>query len=88
MILRSVTRHVRDQNWFAVGLDFMIVIVGVFIGIQVANWNDERLEEQRRVQIIDSLETNLSDAAAVQRRFLAEISQGLDRWESAYQRGE
>ncbi len=42
MILRSVIRHVRDQNWFAVGLDFLIVVVGVFIGIQVANWNEER----------------------------------------------
>ena len=42
MILRSITRHVRDQNWFAVGLVFLIVIVGVFIGIQVSNWNGER----------------------------------------------
>ena len=23
-------KHVRDQNWFAVGLDFLIVVVGVF----------------------------------------------------------
>ena len=42
MLLRSVTRHVREQNWFAVTLDFLIVVVGVFIGIQVSNWNDER----------------------------------------------
>ena len=41
MILRSVIKHVRDQNWFAVGIDFLIVVVGVFIGIQVSNWNDE-----------------------------------------------
>lgn len=40
MLLRRLTRHVKDQNWFAVGIDFVIVIVGVFIGIQVANWND------------------------------------------------
>lgn len=38
MILRSITRHVRDQNWFAVGLDFMIVVLGVFIGLQVQQW--------------------------------------------------
>jgi len=23
MILRSIRKHVRDQNWFAVGLDFL-----------------------------------------------------------------
>ncbi len=45
MILRSVMKHVRDQNWFAVGLDFLIVVVGVFIGIQVANWNETRRED-------------------------------------------
>lgn len=45
MILRSLTRHVRDQNWFAVGLDFLIVVVGVFIGIQVANWNESRQDQ-------------------------------------------
>jgi len=45
MILRSLTKHVRDQNWFAVGIDFVIVIVGVFIGIQVANWNEARQQD-------------------------------------------
>lgn len=47
MIRRRITKHVRDQNWFAVGIDFLIVVVGVFIGIQVANWNDERVDEDR-----------------------------------------
>ena len=39
MILRSLTRHVRDRNWVAVLLDFPIVIDGVFIGVQVTNRN-------------------------------------------------
>ena len=43
MLLRRITEHVRAQNWFAVGIDFVIVVVGVFIGIQVSNWNDKRL---------------------------------------------
>ncbi len=42
MILRSITEHVKAQNWFAVGLDFLIVVIGVFIGIQVSNWNEVR----------------------------------------------
>jgi hypothetical protein len=55
MILRSITRHVRDQNWFAVGLDFFIVVVGVFIGIQVANWNDERVQQEREALLLAEL---------------------------------
>ena len=47
MLLRRITEHIKTQNWFAVGLDFLIVVGGVFIGIQVANWNAERLEARR-----------------------------------------
>jgi hypothetical protein len=46
MILRSVTKHVKEQNWFAVVLDLVIVVFGVFIGIQVSNWN-QNLENKR-----------------------------------------
>ena len=42
MILRRITKHVKDQNWFAVGLDFLIVVIGVFIGLQVNTWNEAR----------------------------------------------
>ncbi|NKI36383.1 hypothetical protein HFP89_14525 [Wenzhouxiangella sp. XN79A] len=56
MILRSITRHVREQNWFAVGLDFLIVVVGVFIGIQVANWNAERADRVEAGNVLERLE--------------------------------
>ena len=51
MILRSVTKHVKDQNWFAVFLDLLIVVIGVFIGIQVSNWN-EQIAGQKQAQVL------------------------------------
>ena len=39
MILSRVIEHVRKQHWTAVFLDFVIVVMGVFIDIQVSNWN-------------------------------------------------
>ncbi len=42
MILRRISAPVKDQNWFAVGVDFVIVVIGVFIGIQVSDWNASR----------------------------------------------
>ncbi len=44
MILRRITEHVKAQNWFAVALDFLIVVLGVFVATQVANWNAARIE--------------------------------------------
>lgn len=42
MLLRRVIAHVEKQNWAAVILDFCIVVLGVFIGLQLGNWNDTR----------------------------------------------
>lgn len=42
MILRRFMKHVTDQNWFAVGLDVIVVITGIFLGMQVTEWNNER----------------------------------------------
>ena len=50
MLLRRVTLHVRDQNWTAVLIDFVIVVIGVFVGLQVQDWNEfrkDRIEEQQ-----------------------------------------
>ena len=44
MLLRRVTKHIQTQNWFAVLVDFVIVVVGVFVGLQVQDWNDSRKE--------------------------------------------
>jgi hypothetical protein len=46
MILRRVVEHTKTQNWFAVLLDLFIVIIGVFIAIEVANWNQARQDRQ------------------------------------------
>jgi len=37
MLLRRVIQHFRKQEWTAIGIDFLIVVVGVFMGIQVSN---------------------------------------------------
>ena len=78
MILRRVMQHVREQNWFAVGIDFVIVVVGVFIGIQVANWNEarkERAAEQRYlVELARDLEADVAELQRGRRHNLARLA--------------
>jgi hypothetical protein len=50
MILQNLTRAIREQNWFAVVLEFVIVIAGVVIGFQIQAWNagrSDRADESR-----------------------------------------
>ena len=68
MILRRFMQHVREQNWFAVSLDVIVVIVGIFLGLQVQNWYEEQgeraLEEEYLMRIegelLQSIELNES----------------------------
>ena len=59
MLLRRVIEDVKNQNWTAVCIDFGIVVVGVFIGIQVANWNDSRQDQQVAGELLIRLENDL-----------------------------
>ena len=49
MILRHVIEHMKHQHWTAIWIDLVIVILGVFIGTQVSNWNADRETRQKSV---------------------------------------
>jgi len=46
MILGRLGDRLKRQDWIAVAIELTLLIVGVFLGIQVANWNDQRKERQ------------------------------------------
>jgi len=64
MILARITRAIREQNWFAVCLEFVIVIAGVVIGFQVTGWAGERdqraIERRHLVEISDDLDIEIA----------------------------
>jgi len=49
MILRRLSQSVKEQNWTAICIEFVLLVSGVFLGIQVANWNTERETRQKSV---------------------------------------
>ena len=67
MILRRVREHVTHHNWFAVTVDFIIVVLGVFVGIQASNWNEARVERRQareyRAMLQSDLDANLENLA-------------------------
>ncbi len=71
MILRRLMQHVKDQNWFAVGLDFMIVVSGVFVGIQVSNWNAAAADARLGRVFADRLTADLEEEAVKHGRLIS-----------------
>ena len=68
MVIRRIRHHVASHNWFAVLVDLVIVVVGVFLGTQANNWNDARIElgaaAAYRDEIAEDLRGNEIDLAA------------------------
>lgn len=65
MLLKRLRQDAARENWFGVVLDLVILILGVFLGMQVNNWNAARLEDNKgeayRARLTADLEANLKD---------------------------
>lgn len=82
MLLRRVIEHVRDQNWAAVGIDFVIVVVGVFFGIQVSNWNEDRKSLQQERELLERLKVEINQnivSSQEKRRFFDTVYTSAER---------
>ncbi len=78
MLLRRVIEHIKDQNWTAVALDLVIVIVGVFLGIQVSNWNAsqaDRVNNKRYASyIVEDLRSDIEELKEVEAFMVRRVS--------------
>ncbi len=64
MILRRVIAHFRKQEWTAIAIDFLIVVFGVFIGIQVSNWNATINDRQRETAVLRAMIEDIDATSA------------------------
>ncbi|MEE2525934.1 hypothetical protein V0U79_06115 [Hyphobacterium sp. HN65] len=76
MILARLATALRQQNWIAVVIEFVIVIAGVVIGFQITAWNAGRVERSREAVILCRLDEEFGRIEADVRQHVidAEIS--------------
>jgi len=68
MILARLSRAIRTQNWFAVALEFVIVIAGVVIGFQVTAWNARQQDRADEARFLNRLHTDIELAESLSLR--------------------
>jgi hypothetical protein len=61
VIGRRVIGHLKNQQWTAFGIEFVIVVLGIFIGLRVSNWNQERTVDQQAAKFAERLKTDLRE---------------------------
>ena len=63
MILRRLSQSLKEQNWTAIWIEFVLLVSGVFLGIQVSNWNAERELNKKSAVFTERLKADLREEA-------------------------
>jgi|SRR3954451_9362599 hypothetical protein len=64
MIFKRAVAKLRAQDWMAIAIELAIVIIGVFAGMQVSDWNQARIEKQQTQRLLEQLVPELRNQVA------------------------
>lgn len=85
MILRRLSRYVAEQNWIAVAIEFVLIVLGIYLGLWLGNLNEDRQDRELYSEafgrVVVELENNLAgieaDQGAIRER-LPVVQQALE----------
>lgn len=64
MILRRIGEALRKQDWFTVAIEFLIVVFGIFVGLQVNDWSQESRDRADERAALERLFVEMQNAYA------------------------
>jgi len=77
--LRRLAAALRRQDGLTVFVEIMIVVIGIFVGLQVNNWNEARKEEEQTERYLERLANDLTSMQAqikAEAAFAAQLHEG------------
>lgn len=86
MILRRLSDAFRKQDWFTVAVEILIVVLGVFLGIQLGNWNEARKAQASEQQLLEGLHNDVLLAEVMLERDRGRRPQRLIYLAAAYEK--
>ncbi|MGI9219893.1 MAG: hypothetical protein ACR2QS_02535 [Woeseiaceae bacterium] len=66
IIIRRITEHFRRQDWFALLMDLLIVVVGIYLGLQVDAWNTARQDRVIEREYLERLLADMDESIGAQ----------------------
>ena len=87
MLRSTIEEFLKKRDWNSLFLEFAIVVVGVFVGLQAQQWSEEREDRQRLQRIVVALKADMADARRVESRFQREIERGISAFDEARRQG-
>lgn len=60
MALRKLAQRLREHDWLTVLIELVVVMVGVYIGLQASNWNHDRQQDSRGAEYLQRFNDDLT----------------------------
>ena len=77
-ILRRMSEALRKRDWFGIGFELFVVVLGVMLGIAASRWSADREERAYKRQILASLDATMRDyeyeGGRIQKRMSAALA--------------
>jgi hypothetical protein len=77
MIIRRFITALRQQDWTTVTIEFLIVVAGIFVGLQVDDWNRSVNDRALERGYLERLHADISRLLPMQQRILTRRTETL-----------
>lgn len=81
-MLRHVIVQLRRQDWTAVAIELIVVVAGVFIGVQASNWNEDRVSRAHEHELLVDLRAEVAESihqTQIRTRAFAQVERSGER---------
>lgn len=78
MRIRQIALHLKQQNWVAVFLDFVIVVSGIFVGLLASEWNQSRLDKQQQFNLVQRLYDEIAKSIQDNEQYLERAAKSAE----------
>jgi hypothetical protein len=85
VIIGRIAKNVTQQNWSTVFVELLVVVVGIFLGLQATEWHEDRQARADGYYYLDLLRRQLDDEIRMREADLADLSDRIDQIENAYE---
>lgn len=79
MIIARLANAIRHQNWSQIITEILIVVIGIFLGLQVQAWYDGRQARAEEAQLVDYMIVDLQSNIEYLERREASYNRSIER---------
>lgn len=84
MIIKRMADALRSRDWLGVILEILIVVIGIFVGLQVNNWNEERKSRNEGYHYLSLLRQELETEIEIRETDLSEMKGQIEQIRRTY----